>query len=97
MGLFGNDMTEELQSKISEIENNITAIEGKISQLMSDVEASYSDIKTDIQKLKTNTLESLEIPEPVITSTVDEAKVNDLEQRLETIEKRLMIGGWAPK
>ena len=97
MGLFGNDMTEELQSKINEIEGNISAIEEKISQLMSDVEASYSDIKTDIQKLKTNTLESLEIPEPVITSTVDEAKVNDLEQRLETIEKRLMIGGWAPK
>ena len=97
MGLFGNDMTEELQTKISEIENNITAIEGKISQLMSDVEASYSVIKTDIQKLKTNTLESLEIPEPVITSTVDESKINDLQQRLETIEKRLMIGGWAPK
>ena len=63
----------------------------------SDVEASYSDIKTDIKNLKTNTLESLEIPEPVITSTVDESKINDLEQRLETIEKRLMIGGWAPK
>ncbi len=97
MGLFGNDMTEELQSKISEIENNITAIEGKISQLMSDVEASYSDIKTDIQKLKTNTLETLEIPEPVVTSNNDESKINDLTQRLETIEKRLMIGGWAPK
>ena len=26
-----------------------------------------------------------------------QSKINDLEQRLETIEKRLMIGGWAPK
>ena len=33
MGLFGNDMTEELQSKINEIEGNISAIEEKISQL----------------------------------------------------------------
>ena len=97
MGLFGNDMTEELQSKITEIESNISAIEEKISQLMGDVEASYSDIKTDIQKLKTNTLESLEIPEPVVSSNIDESKINNLEQRLETIEKRLMIGGWAPK
>ena len=97
MGLFGNDMTEELQTKINEIELKISSIESNISQMMSDVESSYSDIKTDIKNLKTNTLESLEIPEPVVTSTVDEAKVNDLEQRLETIEKRLMIGGWAPK
>ena len=97
MGLFGNDMTEELQSKINEIEGKISAIEEKISQLMNDVEASYSDIKTDIQKLKTNTLESLEIPEPVAPSNIDDSKINNLEQRLETIEKRLMIGGWAPK
>ena len=97
MGLFGNDMTEELQTKINEIELKISSIESNISQMMSDVESSYSDIKTDIKNLKTNTLESLEIPEPVITSTVDESKINDLEQRLETIEKRLMIGGWAPK
>lgn len=97
MGLFGNDMEEQLQSKIDEIELKISSIESNISQMMSDVESSYSDIKADIKNLKTNTLESLEIPEPVVTSTVDESKVNDLQQRLETIEKRLMIGGWAPK
>ena len=95
MGLFGNDA--ELEAKITQIEQTISTIEERIAQLNVDVESSYSDIKNDIQKLKTNTLESLEIPEPVVTSTADESKLNDLEQRLETIEKRLMIGGWAPK
>jgi hypothetical protein len=71
----------------NDYEERMKLIEDKIIQLEKDIEASYSEIKEDIKGLKP----SSKVPQD------HTEKITDLNQRLETIEKRLMIGGWAAK
>ena len=71
----------------NDYEERMKLIEEKLIQIEKDVEASYSEIKEDIKRLK-----------PSSKSPQDNTEtITNLNQRLETIEKRLMIGGWAAK